>query len=162
MTDSLRLADGSRGPDLVAEAPVITVVIVDPHDEMRTGLRRVLDAEESIEVIAAARDLASIERQLDAMRPDVLALDLSVSGRSSAGTIARLRERAPHTQIVALTVDDSPALAEHALISGACGYVLKERADRDLPEAVRAAVRRERYVSPYVGLPRRRLTTAGK
>jgi two-component system, NarL family, response regulator NreC len=77
-------------------------------------------------------------------------LDLSMPGGSSLETIGKLRERVPDTQVVVPTMDDSPVFAQRALATGALGFVLKELADTDLPEAIRAAARGEEYVSPRV------------
>jgi DNA-binding NarL/FixJ family response regulator len=51
---------------------------------------------------------------------------------------------------VLLTLEESPVLAQHVLTCGALGYVLKDRADAELADAVRAAARGERYISPRV------------
>ena len=71
-------------------------------------------------------------------------------GDSSLETIGKLREQAPDTQIVVLTMDENPVFAQRALACGAVGFVLKDVADGELPQAVRAAARGEEYVSPRV------------
>ena len=81
-------------------------------------------------------------------RPDVLVLDLTMPGGSSIEAIGRLREEAPETQIVVITMDDSPVFAQRAIAAGALGYVSKELADIELPGAVRAAAAGEQFVSP--------------
>lgn len=81
---------------------------------------------------------------------DVLVLDLRMRGGSGIETIERLSERAPGTRVVALSMNDSLAFARYALASGALGFVLKEFADSDLLQAVRAAARGEAYVSSHV------------
>ncbi len=75
---------------------------------------------------------------------------LSTPGGSSIETIGQLRERVPDTQVVVLTMDEGPGLAQRALTEGAIGYVAKDRADSELPQALRAAVRGEQYLSPRV------------
>jgi two-component system response regulator NreC len=137
------------GPVLHASSP-IRVVLADDHSLMRRGLRLLLDGEEGVEVIAEAVDLASVVRQVHGHEPHVLVLDLGMPGGSSIETISKLRERVPNTQIVVLTMDDSPVFAQRALAAGAVGFVLKDLADSDLPQAVRAAAQGEEYVSPRV------------
>jgi len=90
------------GPVVVASA--IRVVLADEHSLMRRGLRLLLDGEADLEVIAEAVDLASVVRLLDRHRPHVLIIDLSISERSSIETVGELRERAPDTQIVVLSM----------------------------------------------------------
>ncbi len=61
--------------------------------------------------------------------------------------IWQLREHAPATQIVVLTTDEDPAYAQRALTAGASGCVTEQLADSELPQAIRAAVRGEQYLS---------------
>jgi two-component system response regulator NreC len=128
----------------------IRVILADDHLLMRRGLRLLLDGEDGVEVIAEAVDLASVVRLVHSHRPHVLVLDLSMPDGSSIETIGKLRERVPATQIVVLTMDDSPVFAQRSLAAGALGFVLKDLADSELPQAVRAAAQGEGYVSPRV------------
>jgi two-component system response regulator NreC len=101
-------------------------------------------------VIAEADDLASVVRHVHGHRPHVLVLDLGMSGGSGMEAVRQLRERSPETQIVVVTMDESPVFAHRALAAGALGFVTKEMADEQLADAVRQAARGERYVSPRV------------
>ena len=136
------------------EAPpsgVITIVLADDHQVVRAGLRMLLQAEEGFEVVAEAGDVPTTERRVAAYRPRVLILDLNMPGESSLPAIPRLREAAPETQIVVLTMQNDPAFAREALRSGAIGYVLKEAADSELVQAVRAAAEGRTYLNPELG-----------
>jgi two-component system response regulator NreC len=129
---------------------MIRVALVDDHATMRSSLRALIDGEFDMEIVAEANDLASIERQVSDRPADVLILDLEVPGGLSMEAIGNCRLRAPATQIVAATMHDNPAFAQRALVAGALGFVMKERADEELSAAVRAAARGEEYVSPVV------------
>ena len=85
-----------------------------------------------LQVVAEAGTVPDAERLTRAHRPSVLVLDLNMPGGSSLEAIARLREDAPDTSIVVLTMQDDPAFARQALRSGALGFVLKEAADEEL------------------------------
>lgn len=128
----------------------IRVVLGEDHTLLRDALSRSLDAEEGIEVIVAADDLPSALSSVHSERPHVLVLDLGMVDGSSRETIGKLRARAPETQVVLLTMEESPVVAQHVLACGALGVVLKDRADEDLAQAVRAAACGEEYVSPRV------------
>jgi two-component system response regulator NreC len=130
--------------------PLIRVVLADDHALMRHGLRMTLEDEQDVEVLAEADDMASTIRQVYARKPRVLVLDLRMRGGSSVEIIDELREHVPHTKVVALSMNDDPAFAQHALAAGALGFVLKELAANELPKAVRAAAHGEQYVSPQV------------
>ncbi len=125
-------------------------MLADDHELMRAGLRRMLDDELDVEVVAEASDLGSVSDGVQGQRPHVLVLDLGLPGGSSVETIGQLRERVPDTQIVVLTMEEGPAPAQRALTAGAIGYVAKDHADSELPQALRAAACGEQYVSPQV------------
>jgi two-component system response regulator NreC len=139
----------SQAGTLTASLP-IRVVLADDHAMMRRSLRLLLDSEEDLEVIAEADDIAGVTHQVQGGEPHVLVLDLGMPGGSSIQAIGRLRERVPDTQIVVTTMEDDPVFAQRALAAGAIGFVSKELADAELPQAVRAAVRGEEFVSPRV------------
>jgi DNA-binding NarL/FixJ family response regulator len=128
----------------------IRVVLADGHALMRSGLRQLLDGEQDIAVIAEAQDLTTAVSHVHSHRPRVLVLDLNMPGGSGLDVAGELCERAPETRIVAITMNNTAIFAQRALSAGAVGIVLKNRADSELAEAVRAAARDEEYVSPRV------------
>ena len=130
---------------------VIRIVIADDHAIVRRGLRQLLDSEDGFEVVAEAEDVESARRYLRGHHPDVLVLDLNMPGEPSLEAIPKLREEFPKTQIVVLTMQNEPAYARTALSAGVLGYVLKESADAELVEAIRAAVAGEHYLNPRLG-----------
>jgi two-component system response regulator NreC len=129
----------------------IRIVIADDHAIVRRGLRQLLDAEQGFDVVAEAEDVETARRYLRGHHPDVLVLDLNMPGESSLEAIPKLRSEFPNTQIVVLTMQNEPAYARTALSAGVLGYVLKESADAELVEAVRAAVAGEHYLNPRLG-----------
>lgn len=136
-------ADAARVP--------ISVVLADDHDLMRRSLRGLLEGEEGLRVVAEAGDLAGAVRQVRGRHPNVLVLDLGMPDGSSFETISRLQEQVPETQVVVVTAQDDPAFVRRSFTAGALGFVVKDNADRELPQAVKAVVRGEQYVSPLLG-----------
>ena len=114
---------------------------------MRRGLRLLLGQEQDIEVVAEAGDLATALQDVNRHHPRVLVLDLLLPDGSGLDAIEPLRAREPGTQIVCLTMQDSPAFAKRAVSAGAIGFVLKDTAEIELGDAVRCAARGERYLS---------------
>ncbi len=133
-------------------ARAIRVVLAEDHAAMRRSLRRLLDGVEDVEVIAEAGDLLNVIRHVRGHLPQVLVLDLGMHNGSSIEAIRRLRQQVPGPEIVVLTMKDSPMFAQQAIDAGAVGFVLKDRADGELPDAVRSAARGEEYVSPHVAV----------
>jgi two-component system response regulator NreC len=134
-----------------ADRDKTTIVIADDHTIVRQGLRLLLDADPAMQVVAEAGTVADAERLTRAHRPTVLVLDLNMHGESGLEAIPRLRETAPDTNIVVLTMQDDPGFARQALQTGALGFVLKEAADEELLEAIRLAAAGENYLNPRLG-----------
>jgi two-component system response regulator NreC len=149
MTSEIRAARADRAKT--------TIVIADDHTVVRQGLRLLIDADDSMQVIAEAGTVADAERLTRAHRPSVLVLDLNMHGESGLEAIPRIREACPDTAIVVLTMQDDPGFARQALQSGALGFVLKEAADEELLEAIRLAAAGDTYLNPRLGA---RLATA--
>ncbi len=151
MTSHLHLAAARPSHDELSlvELP-IRVVLAEDHKLMRRSLRLLLDHEADFEVVAEAESLASTERAVEQLHPQVLVLDLGMPDGSSVELIDSLRSRTPQTHVVVLTMEHNPAFARRALAAGAIGFAIKELADTELPQAVRAAARGEQYVSPRV------------
>ena len=116
---------------------------------MRSALRALLESE--FEVVAEAGDVEEAVRKVLAYKPTVIVLDLSMPGGPSLAAIPRMLAASPATAVVVLTMEDEPRFAREALRAGALGFVLKEAADTELVEAVRAAVSGLRYLNPQLG-----------
>jgi two-component system, NarL family, response regulator NreC len=126
----------------------IRLVIADDHAVVRAGLRMLLDAEEDLNVVAEAGEVDTTRRMVAAHRPDVLVFDLNMPGPPSLPAIPELAQQ---TAVVVLTMQNDPAFARRALQEGASGYVLKEAADAELVQAVRAAADGRTYLNPELG-----------
>ncbi|MGH2923152.1 MAG: response regulator [Solirubrobacterales bacterium] len=126
----------------------ISVVLADDHAVVRSALRRLLDDEAGIEVVAEAGDAESAIRYSHGHRPAVLILDINMPGGSGLEAIAEVRRQSPETEIVMLTMQDDTASAREAVQAGVRGYILKEAASDDLVNAVRLAAKGKTYVQP--------------
>ena len=138
-------------PDAADARATIRIVLADDHEVVRSGLHLLLEVEPDIEVVAEASDIDSARRYVRGHHPAVLVLDLNMPGGSSLEAIPAIREEAPETQIVVLTMQQEPAFAREALSNGALGYVLKEAAAEELVQAVRRAAAGESYLNPALG-----------
>jgi two-component system response regulator NreC len=129
----------------------IRVLIVDDHAVVRAGLRRVLDAEPDIETVGEAANAERAVFEAIDHAPDVVLMDVVMPGKSGIEIIPTLRQSAPLSRILVLSMQDDPRYLREAFAAGASGYVLKEAADTELVDAVRAVAAGERYVHPTLG-----------
>jgi two-component system response regulator NreC len=132
-------------------AEPITVVLADDHRVVRSGLRVLLESDGRFSVVGEVGDVSGTVATVRECRPQVLVLDLNMGGESSLDAIPQLRTEMPSTQIVVLTMQESPVFAQAALRAGAIGYVLKEAADAELMTAVVAAAEGRTYLNPELG-----------
>ncbi|HTX09210.1 MAG TPA: protein kinase [Solirubrobacteraceae bacterium] len=140
------MADGNE-----SASAQIAIVLADDHPLIRNGLRRVLDLEGGFKVVGEAGDVAGALALTLAHRPGVVVLDLNMPGESTLTAIPRFVDAAPGTAVLVLTMEADPGFARQALQAGARGYVLKERAETELVEAVRAVTGGRTYLDPSVG-----------
>ncbi|MEP7335501.1 MAG: response regulator transcription factor [Actinomycetota bacterium] len=129
----------------------IRVILVDDHAVVRSGLRRVLESDADIEVVAEAGGVRDAVFEARALKPDVIVMDVVMPGASGIeGTPLVLRE-APDAKVLILSMQDDPRYVREAFAMGASGYVLKEAADTEVVEAVRQVARGQRYLHPTLG-----------
>jgi len=130
---------------------VIRVLVVDDHSVVRSGLRRVLDAEDDIETVAEAPNANRAVFEAMAHKPDVILLDVTMPDQSGVDVLPTLLESVPETRVLMLSMHDDPGYVRAAFEAGASGYVLKEAADTEVVAAVRAVASGESYVHPALG-----------
>ena len=130
---------------------MIRLLIIDDHQLVRSGLRRLLENEDDITVEDEAGTAYDAVRLARLHKPDVVLLDVVMPGGSGLDAIPEIREAAPDARILALSMQDDPSYVRQAFATGASGYVLKEAADDELLAAVREVAEGGRYVDPHLG-----------
>ncbi len=124
------------------------VLIADDHQLVRDGLRLLVDSVPDLHVVAVAGDgIEAVERGLG---PDVdlALLDVSMPRRTGLHAARELARHRPELRILMLSMHAVDEYFLEAIKAGACGYVLKTVADRDLVDACRAALRGETFIYP--------------
>jgi two-component system response regulator NreC len=134
-----------------ATAATITIVVADDHAVVRGGLRRLLDAEPDLRVVAEAGDVEETKARMAEHRPGILLLDLHMPGGGSLPALRAIRDASPETGVLILTMQDDPGYAREAMLRGARGYLLKEAEEADLLQAVRTVAAGATYLQPELG-----------
>jgi two-component system response regulator NreC len=128
----------------------VSVLLVDDHAVVRGALKALLEGQEDLEVVGEAGDLESARASVAEKQPNVLVLDVNLPDGLAVDALPQLREAAPQTEVVLLTMERDLTLARQALDAGAKGYLFKDSAHTELIEAVRAAAHGNRHLSPAV------------
>jgi DNA-binding NarL/FixJ family response regulator len=132
---------------------MIRVVIADAHHIMRQGLRALLERTDDIQIIGEAEDGQQACELVERLAPDVIVMDLAMPRLNGREVVARLRARGITTQVVILSEHSDSVSVRQAVQSGVCGYLLKRSVAEELPLAIRAARRKEIYLTPSVTVP---------
>lgn len=124
------------------------ILLADDHQMVRGGLKVVLDAEPDLEVVAEAGDGAEALRIGIEEDIDLAVLDVSMPKLTGLQVARELHRHKPELRILMLSMHENEQYFFEALKAGASGYVLKSAANRDLIDAVRAAMRGEPFIYP--------------
>jgi len=127
------------------------VALCDDHGIVRSGLRRIIDAEDDLEVVGEAGSVHEAIMLAGEERPDIFVMDLSLPDGSGITATAEVRKVSPATRVLVLTVHDDVAYLRRAFEAGADGYIVKEAADVELVQAVRQVASGRQYVHPTLG-----------
>jgi DNA-binding NarL/FixJ family response regulator len=126
----------------------IRILLADDHAVLRSGLRMLIGSQRDLEVVGEASDGDEAVRKAAVLRPDVALVDITMPGSGGIKAIERIRQAAPATRVLVLTMHDVPAYLRAALAAGATGYVVKRAADSDLLAAIRDVHRGRTVLDP--------------
>jgi DNA-binding NarL/FixJ family response regulator len=129
---------------------MIRVILADDHHLVRRGIRALLEQADDISVIGEAEDGQEAVELVEQLKPDVLIIDIAMPRMNGIQATQRVRVLGLATQVVILSMHSRPTLVRQALRNGTRGYLLKNSITEELLLAVRAASRRETYLSPEI------------
>lgn len=129
----------------------ITVLLVDDHVVVRSGLKALLGTQPDIDVVGEAASGEEALSAAESCSPDVILMDLAMGpGMDGIEAIKRLRQRNSKQAVIVFTTYDSDADIVRAVDAGAMGYLLKDAAPEEIFAGVRAAVQGKSVMSPPV------------
>ncbi len=128
----------------------IRVMLVDDHTMVRRGLATFLKVFDDLQLAGEAETGEEAIQRCTEIMPDVILMDMALPGMDGVAATRAIRQRFPHTQIIALTSFKEGELIKNALSAGAIGYLLKDVTADDLAQAIRSAHVGRATLSPDV------------
>jgi NarL family two-component system response regulator LiaR len=126
----------------------IRVFVVDDHPLIRSGLAGMIDAESDLEGVGEAGSGEEAVGRLPALTPDVVLMDLVMTGMDGIEAVASLHKRMPNTKFLILTSLIDPAAIRRAMSAGASGFLLKTASAHELVTVIRSAHAGRRVLAP--------------
>ena len=129
---------------------MVNVLLLDDHAVVRTGYRRLIDAEPDLQVVAEASTADEAYAHLQHGGVDVAVVDLSLRGASGVEAIRRFLSRDPQLRVMVLSMHDSPGFVTQAIRAGALGYLTKCSEPGDMLDGIRTVARGRRVLAPEI------------
>jgi len=133
-----------------AVTPKRKVFIVDDHPIIREGLAQMINREPDLAVCGDAQEMHEALQAIDAHKPHILIVDISLNGPDGLDLLKNIRSKDPSLPVLILSMHDEAIYAERALRAGANGYIMKQEATERVLIALRRILNREIYVSDRV------------
>jgi DNA-binding NarL/FixJ family response regulator len=132
------------------QRPKKTVLLVDDHPLVRTGLAQLINRQDDLAVIGEADSAAAAISAVDKLKPDLAVVDISLDDRNGIDLLKDLVVRAPKLNVLMLSMHPESLYAERALRAGAKGYIMKQEAPDKVLVALRRIVAGDVYVSDTI------------
>jgi two-component system, NarL family, response regulator NreC len=126
----------------------IRLLLVDDHQVVRAGLRMLFQVEPDIEIVGEAGSGEEALQALQTLRPDVVLMDVAMSGIGGIEATRRIKASSPDTAVLALTMHEDEHYFFEMLNAGASGYVPKRAAPDDLVSAIRSVSQGDVFLYP--------------
>ena len=126
------------------------IIIIDDHQLFREGVKRILDFEDTFEVVAEGDDGADVINLYRAYMPDVVLMDINMPKKNGVDATSELVQEFPDAKVIMLSIHDDESYVTHSLKSGALGYMLKEMDADEIVEAIKVVAKGGSYLHPKV------------
>lgn len=127
---------------------MITIVLAENHEPIRRLVRGTLTAEPDFQVVGQASGGERAIKLAQRLKPDILIMDLPMSGLSGIEVIRQVRERSPQTKVIVWSLHTAEGYVMEAFKAGAKGYLPKDSGLDELATAIREVMGGHRYLSP--------------
>lgn len=128
----------------------IKVAIADDHQLFREGLKRIINLEDDMKVIAEFSDGNGIINNYQGIQPDVILMDINMPYMNGVDATKKVKQLYPEAKVMILSIHDDEGYVFETLRSGASGYLLKDMEAETLVDAIRAIAEGKAYIHPEI------------
>lgn len=129
---------------------MINVLLVDDHELVRTGIRKILDEVKGLKVIGEAQTGEEAVQFCRKTEPDVVLMDMNMPGIGGLEATKKIIRYAPDVKIIVLTVYSEDPIPTKVMQIGASGYLTKGAGPDEMVNAIRAVNSGQRYITPEI------------
>lgn len=127
------------------------VLMADDHSILLAGVRKLL--EDHCDVVGMVQDGRALLEAANRLKPELILLDISMPLLNGLDAARQLKKTLPETKLLFLTMHGSPRYATEAFKAGGSGFLLKQSADSELPQAITAVLQGKQYLTPAITKP---------
>ena len=132
------------------EKTLINILLVDDHELVRTGIRRILEDVKGLKVIGEAQNGEEAVQFCRKNTPDVVLMDMNMPGIGGLEATKKILRYSPDTKVIVLTVHTEDPIPTKVMQIGASGYLTKGAGQDETINAIKAVNSRQRYLTPEI------------
>lgn len=129
---------------------MIRILVVDDHDLVRTGITRMLEDSNDIEVVGQAESGEEAIKQVQTLKPDIVLMDIRMPGIGGLEATQRIRKRFEDTKVIAVTACDDDIYPNRFIEAGATGYITKGAGFAEMLTAIKQVYAGKPYLSAEI------------
>lgn len=126
------------------------ILLVDDHPVFCLGMSELIGKEEDLVVCGSRETANEALTAIDSLKPDLVIVDISLKDSNGIELVETINKNYPKTIVLVLSMYDESLYAQRALLSGARGYIMKQKAVEQVVEAIRRVMKGEIYASPTI------------
>jgi DNA-binding NarL/FixJ family response regulator len=135
----------------------ISVLLAEDHMIVREGLRKMLEFEDDLEIVAEAEDGRKAVALVKKFKPDVVLMDIAMPRLNGLEATRQLHKESPATKVIMLSAHSDDAYVKNATESGAVGFLLKQTSAQDVCHAIREVQKGKTFFNPSISKQLHRL-----
>ena len=134
----------------MAEIKKMKIAVFEDNQKFRESLEFVIVTSSDMELCGSFEDTTRLSQKIEALRPDVVLMDINIPGKNGIDAVKEIKENFPHIYVCMQTVFDDADKIFASLCNGASGYILKNTAPEKILQAIREVAEGGSFFTPSV------------